>query len=79
MTQIPQTPQTHGPARTLGLALVCSKSLDSCAAFWGLLHIYACLDLPPKDWASLPLQHPFLCRSVDGRVRFVPPHDLDFD
>ena len=59
-------------------ALQCIGS-QTCAAFWGLLHNYACLDLPPKDWASVPLQHPFLCRSVDGRVRFVPPPDLDFD
>jgi hypothetical protein len=58
-------------------ALQCIGS-QTCAAFWGLLHSYACLDLPSKDRASVPLQHPFLCRSVDGRVRFVPPPDLDF-
>ena len=59
-------------------ALQCIGS-QTCAAFWGLLHNHAARDLPPKDWTSVPLQHPFLCRSVDGRVRFVPPPDLDFD
>jgi hypothetical protein len=63
-------------------ALQCIGS-QTCAAFRGLrsriLHIYACLDMPPKGWATVPLQHPFLCRSVDGRVRFVPPPDWDFD